>query len=157
MKTSLDRIDIDLLVALQKNGRASNKELAALVGLAPSTTHSRVQRLLAQGLVDGVHAMVQPRAMGANLQALVFVRLKSQHHDKDQQIWEKICQMPQLRTAFSVGGSEDLVLHVVSLDTVELRDQLLDPLSAHPSVMRVRTELVFDSHYNPVLPLFSAD
>ncbi|MFP5356244.1 MAG: AsnC family transcriptional regulator, partial [Gemmatimonadota bacterium] len=41
----LDRIDRALLAALAKNARASNKELAALVGLAPSSCLERVRRL----------------------------------------------------------------------------------------------------------------
>jgi len=41
---ALDRIDRDILAVLQNNARASNKELAAHVGLAPSSCLERVKR-----------------------------------------------------------------------------------------------------------------
>ncbi|TPW16387.1 MAG: AsnC family transcriptional regulator, partial [Acidimicrobiaceae bacterium] len=47
--TSLDRIDLEILGHLQNNGRIANKQLARLVGLAPSTCLTRVRRLIESG------------------------------------------------------------------------------------------------------------
>lgn len=60
----LDRIDCGILAALQNDGRLSNKELAARVGLAPSSCLARVRRLREGGVLRGVHADVDPRALG---------------------------------------------------------------------------------------------
>jgi len=43
----LDSIDVRIIRLLRKNARISNKELAASIGLAPSTCLERVRRLLA--------------------------------------------------------------------------------------------------------------
>ncbi len=45
----LDRIDRALLAALQNDARISNKELAARVGLAPSSCLTRVRKLESEG------------------------------------------------------------------------------------------------------------
>jgi len=42
----LDRTDFAILEALQNNARLSNKELAARVGLAPSSCLARTRRLI---------------------------------------------------------------------------------------------------------------
>ena len=42
----LDRIDAQIIAALQNDARISNKELADQVGLAPSTCLERVRRLI---------------------------------------------------------------------------------------------------------------
>lgn len=76
MDQPLDRIDRAILAHLQKNARLSNKELAAKVGLAPSSCLARVQRLTKQGVIKGFHAFVDPQALGIGLQALVAVKLK---------------------------------------------------------------------------------
>ena len=53
MERSLDRIDFAILAALQNDGRMSNKELAAAVGLAPSSCHQRVRNLEEAGAIRG--------------------------------------------------------------------------------------------------------
>src|SRR6266566_3572884 len=42
--SALDRTDIAILGLLQNNARLSVKEIAAEVGLAPSSTHERIRR-----------------------------------------------------------------------------------------------------------------
>ncbi len=63
----MDRIDGAILAALQNQGRLSNKELAALVGLAPSSCLERVRRLQDRGVILGFHAEVDPMAVGIGL------------------------------------------------------------------------------------------
>ena len=46
----MDRIDNAILGFLQNDGRMSNKELAAAVGLAPSSCLERVRRLMEKGI-----------------------------------------------------------------------------------------------------------
>ena len=47
----LDRIDINILVQLQKDGRISNVNLADAVGLSPSPCLQRVKRLETAGFI----------------------------------------------------------------------------------------------------------
>jgi DNA-binding Lrp family transcriptional regulator len=70
----LDRTDRALVAALQKNARVSNKDLATLVGLAPSTCLERVRALRARGVIRGFHAEVDHAALGRSLEAIVAVR-----------------------------------------------------------------------------------
>jgi DNA-binding Lrp family transcriptional regulator len=77
----LDRIDLAILVALQNDARMSNKELAAEIGLAPSSTLGRVRRLKDSGVLRGAHAEVDPAALGIGLQALMALRLRTNTRD----------------------------------------------------------------------------
>ena len=67
----------DILRELERDGRISNKELAALVGVAPSTCHARVRALRESGVLRGFHAQVDPEAVGRGLQAMIAVRLQA--------------------------------------------------------------------------------
>jgi DNA-binding Lrp family transcriptional regulator len=71
---ALDRTDLDILAHLQKDARLSNKELAAKIGLAPSSCLARVRRLERSGALHGYHAEVDARVYGVTLEALVAVR-----------------------------------------------------------------------------------
>ena len=52
----LDRIDINILVELQKDGRITNVSLADAVGLSASPCLQRVKRLEAAGYISGYNA-----------------------------------------------------------------------------------------------------
>jgi DNA-binding Lrp family transcriptional regulator len=58
--TELDRIDFEILRLLQKNAQLSMKEIAAEVGLAPSSAHARITQLRSSGVLRGAHADVEP-------------------------------------------------------------------------------------------------
>ena len=73
---ALDRTDLRLLALLQRDGRASNADLAAQVNLSPSACLRRIQRLEASGVVAGYAARLDPQALGLGLQAFVRVQLE---------------------------------------------------------------------------------
>ena len=76
MPRPLDRLDCQIVDALQRNARLSNKELAAKVGLAASSCLERVRRLGRERVFVGFHAEVDPGALGVGLQAMIAVRLR---------------------------------------------------------------------------------
>ena len=78
---AFDRIDDAILRELQNNGRLSNKELAAKVGLAPSSCLERVRRLHERGVLTGYKACVDLTTLNVGLQAFVAVRLS--HHSRE--------------------------------------------------------------------------
>jgi DNA-binding Lrp family transcriptional regulator len=57
----LDRIDINILVQLQKDGAVSNLLLAEQVGLSPSPCLQRVKRLEKAALHHRIRRADQPR------------------------------------------------------------------------------------------------
>ena len=58
---TFDRTDLRLLALLQRDGRASNADLAAQVNLSPSACLRRIQRLEATGVVAGYAARLDPQ------------------------------------------------------------------------------------------------
>src|SRR5690606_10322634 len=61
--TELDRTDRAILRQLQRDASISNVALAAKVHLSPPACLRRVERLKAQGLVRGIVALLEPRAL----------------------------------------------------------------------------------------------
>ena len=56
----LDRLDVRILDALQRNGRIAITELASEVGLSPTACTERVRRLERDGVIAGYHARLDP-------------------------------------------------------------------------------------------------
>jgi DNA-binding Lrp family transcriptional regulator len=63
----LSPVDLGILRNLQDDARISNKELAAAVGIAPSTCLDRVARLRATGVITGQHAHVDAAKLAGRL------------------------------------------------------------------------------------------
>ena len=92
---ALDRIDRQILAALQNNARLSNKELAAVIGLAPSSCLERVRKLEESEVLRGYHADVAPAALGVKLQAMVAVRMREHSRDGLGGGWNRREHPPQ--------------------------------------------------------------
>ena len=146
---NLDRIDRQLLRLLQKDARLTNKELAATVGLAPSTCLGRVQRLTAEGVLKGFHARVDPEALGLVLEAIVFVQLEHHGGAATESLEDRLLERPEVVHLYHVGGAQDLLVHVAVHDTEHLRQVVMDHIAAGPEVRHVETNVVFEHHVRP--------
>ena len=69
-----DRIDLDILDALQKDGTLSTTDLAAQVGLSQSPCWRRVRLLEEGGVIKRRVALLSREQLG--LEVLVFVHVK---------------------------------------------------------------------------------
>lgn len=152
MDQLLDRIDRAILAHLQKNARLSNKELAAKVGLAPSSCLARVQRLTKQGVIKGFHAFVDPQALGIGLQALVAVKLKQHSREKVRAFIRHVLALPEVVALYHVTGAMDFQVHVAVRGTDHLRDLALDAFTARPEVESLQTALLFETKWKDSWP-----
>ena len=151
----LDRIDRDLVVALQNNARISNKDLAALVGLAPSTCLERVRALRARGVLRGFHAEVDRSALGRSLEAMVAVRVRPHSRENVDLFWRYVLELPEVIEVFHVTGADDFLVHVGVPDMNDLRDFVLDRLTVRAEVAHVESHLIYAQGRRPILePLY---
>lgn len=71
---SMDDTDRKILRALQKDARASFKKIGEDVGVSEATVFVRVRKLRENGVLRGFKAVVDPRAVGKGLTAIMLVR-----------------------------------------------------------------------------------
>jgi len=154
MNQDLDRIDGRLVAELQNNARLSNKELAARVGLAPSTTLERVRRLQETGTILGFHAEVDPKALGIGLEALVSVRLHQHSRDLVAAFRASILEQPEVIDAYHLAGAIDFLLHVAVRDVDHLRNLAMDKISSRAEVAHLETAIIFEHIRGGALPNF---
>jgi DNA-binding Lrp family transcriptional regulator len=147
----LDRIDTALVLALQKNARISNKDLAELVGLAPSTCLERLRRLREGGVLRGFHADVDPALLGRPTQAIIAVRLQVHSREQIDAFYKHVVELSESLSVFHVSGADDYLVHVAVRDTEHLRKLVLDELTARPEVEHVDTRLIFEFVRKPTI------
>ena len=153
----MDRIDDAILVALQNDGRLSNKELAAAVGLAPSSCLERVRRLQQRGVIRGYRAVVDPKSTGIGLQAFVSVRLAQHSRDAVDAFREHLRSLSAVVAIYHVAGQDDFLVHVAVRDAEHLRDLALDAFTTRAEVSRLNTSLIYEHVHQPVLPNYAVE
>ncbi|HEU4988667.1 MAG: Lrp/AsnC family transcriptional regulator [Gemmatimonadota bacterium] len=144
----IDQTDREILAALANNARLSNKELAARVGLAPSSCHERVRRLVHDGAILGFHAAVNPAVLGFGIEAMLAVRLPQHSRQNFDAFRAYVATIPEVVDVYHVSGEIDFLVHVVARDAQHLRDLALDRFLSRPEVGHIETELIFD-HVRP--------
>lgn len=148
----LDDIDRLILKKLQLNGRITNAELAARVGVAPSTCVARVRALQNRRVITGFSANINPEALGLKLQVLINVTVRSGKRRQITELADTLRQNPQVAQLFFLGGEEDFIVHLLARDSEHVREFVLEHLSAHPAVSSTRTNIVFSHSQNPITP-----
>ncbi|MEP2101291.1 MAG: Lrp/AsnC family transcriptional regulator [Parasphingorhabdus sp.] len=112
----IDAISRNILHALEHDGRLSNIDLAARVGLSPSACLRRVQDMERKGLIQGYRAILDPAVRGAAITIFVMVGL-SEHLKKDAQAFEQaVARAPEVRECHNITGSVEYLLRVEVAD-----------------------------------------
>ncbi|TIL75053.1 MAG: Lrp/AsnC family transcriptional regulator [Mesorhizobium sp.] len=119
----MDRIDRKLLKLLQEDASRTNADLAAEVGLSPSSCLRRIRRLKSVGVIDRVVALLDPAKAGRGMKAIVTVELERHGEQHMRRFLELAAMEPVVVQAYSVSGSTDAVLMLRLMDMDEF-----DPL-----------------------------
>ena len=67
----LDEVDEKILAMLQDNARVSLKDIGAEVSMSPTAVGTRIDRMLAEGVLEGFTTKLNPEAMGHYIKAFI--------------------------------------------------------------------------------------
>ena len=110
--TEIDPINRKILSCLEGDGRISNTDLAARVGLSASACLRRVQELERSGLIRGYRAVLDRRQLGSAITVFVMVGL-SAHLRKDAEAFEKaMAAAAEVRECHNITGAVEYLLRV---------------------------------------------
>lgn len=135
----MDEVDRAILTVLERDGRISNAELAAQVGLSPSPCLRRVQRLEQSGVIRGYRALIDPAAMGRGLRVLAGVRLLRHARAEVVAFERAIVKLPEVVYCHHVTGNYDYLLQVEVADLPAYEDFHANQLAGLPAVATVTT------------------
>ena len=111
---------------LQNDARATYRDLAAQVGVAPSTCLDRVTRLRRSGVILGHRLELDPAKLGRGLEALLLVQVRPHRRELVGPFVERIRVLPESRTVFHLTGPDDYLVHVAVADMTDLQRLVLD-------------------------------
>ncbi|MFG2885464.1 Lrp/AsnC family transcriptional regulator [Streptomyces sp. NPDC048297] len=133
----MDEVDRSILAVLEKNGRISNAELAAQVGLSPSPCLRRVRQLEEAGVIRGYRALIDPAAIDRGLRVFAGVRLM-RHTRPDVVAFErKVTQLPEVIACHHITGNFDYLLQIEVADLPAYENLHANQLASLPGVATV--------------------
>jgi DNA-binding Lrp family transcriptional regulator len=150
--SDLDELDREILSLLHADARITNSALAEKLGIAASTCHGRVRRLLEIGVIRGFYADVDLVAIGLPLQAMISVSLQSNARGKIRSFIQQIRRKRQVMDVYFLAGADDFILHVAARDTEDLRSFVVENLNADADVAGTQTSLIFE-HLRGAAPI----
>ncbi|GLE50815.1 HTH-type transcriptional regulator AldR [Mycobacterium montefiorense] len=148
----LDDVDRRILGLLHADARITNNALAEAVGIAASTCHGRVRRLMDLGVIRGFYTDIDPAAVGMPLQAMISVTLQSHARGKIRSFIHQTRGKRQVIDVYFLAGADDFILHVAARDTEDLRSFVVENLNADADVAGTQTSLIFE-HLRGAAPI----
>ena len=150
----LDTIDNRILDQLQRNGRISNVELAAAVGLSPSPCLRRVRELESAGVIDRYAAILDQRAAGYALSVFVQVTLERQVETALEAFERVIADRPEVMECYLMTGDSDYLLRIVVPDVTAYEEFLKNHLTRIAGVSSIKSSFALNRvKYETALPL----
>lgn len=139
LNEAVDKIDRVILQELQRDGRLSFRDLGERVGLSANATAERVRRLMSAGVIRGVHAQVDPGALGQSLFA--YIDIKTGANTGPDQLGKLLAEFPEVRRAVWTTGNFDFTLEVACKDQGNLV-HLIEELRKRAGIQETYTRLI---------------
>ena len=140
----MDELDTAILRELQTDARRTNRDIAASVGVSPTTALDRTRALRERGVIRGARLDVDLPAIGRPVQALIAVRIRPPSRQNIESFRNWVTSQPDTLGVFVTTGTEDFLIHVAVPDNDSLYAFVIDRLTERAHIADVRTSVVYE-------------
>lgn len=142
MTISLDAGDRKILRELQRNARLSNIDLAARVGMSPSTCLRRTRALEEAGIISAYVAVVDPAALGPSISLYIMIDLDQRIETDARMFFDRIARDDRIVECVALTGNHDILIRAVVRDMADMAQLTMDTLLKLPSVRSITSSIV---------------
>ncbi|MEN9432465.1 MAG: hypothetical protein RLZZ422_54 [Pseudomonadota bacterium] len=150
----IDKKDQQLLNLLQRQGRMTIAELAEQVHLSDTPCLRRVKKLEQSGVIKGYSALIEPKTIGLQVQALAFIQIAGNTCASADVFEKAVSGLEEVIECAVITGSYDYVLKIVAKDLESYGAFLTNKIGIIPVVAKVESTLtikqVFSRTYLPI-------
>jgi Lrp/AsnC family transcriptional regulator len=151
---AIDRIDLRILSALQKDASLSTAEIAQRVGLSQSPCWRRINLLEANGVIRKRVALLSRDKVGLDVLVFTHVKLASHGWQSLPKFKQKVVSFPEVVQCFMVIGDFDFILLVATRTINDYNEFIQKRLSQVPGVQAIESRIVLEEAKNTTeLPL----
>ena len=137
-KQFVDEVDIAILAHLQEDGRKSQSDIAADLGVTVSTIGNRLKRLRDDDLLV-IYGFLDPHRVGFNAPALVRISVKPVDLER---VGAEIADLPEVLSVTVTTGEFQLLVEVQCRDNDHLTDLLVERLQRVEGIRETHTSIL---------------
>jgi Lrp/AsnC family transcriptional regulator for asnA, asnC and gidA len=135
----IDKIDIEIVNLLQKDGRLSAAVISRTIGgISERAVRYRIEKMIAEGIIT-ISAIVNPRSLGLNVVADVMLEVEA---DAIQDVAQRMAQYECVSYVAYAIGDTDLSVQVVARDHTEVYRFVTEVIGKTPGVRKTSTMIV---------------
>jgi len=151
---AIDRTDLKILSALQKDASLSTAEIAQRVGLSQSPCWRRISLLEADGVIRKRVALLSRDKVGLGVLVFTHVKLASHGWQSLPKFKQKVVSFPEVVQCYMVIGDFDFILLVATRTINDYNEFIQKRLSQVPGVQAIESRIVLEEAKNTTeLPL----
>ncbi len=141
----MDHLDHAIIEELERDGRISNVELAARVGLTPGPCLRRVQRLEHDGVIRGYRAEIAPESVGRGFEVILHFDLAVHDTATVEGFEREIAALPEVVEFMRLFSSPDYFARIAVADLAAYEDLLTHRIMSVAGVSRVTSHIAMKS------------
>ena len=138
---ALNYKDSELLKHLSKNGKASQRELAEVTGLALGTVSNHLKVLEKNKIIKGYSANIDPEKVGFTLSATIHLSITK---GKIMDVQASIAKHPRVYIVYDITGEWDSLVLARFKDREEM-DEFIKTTLSQKNIERTSTSLVLNN------------
>ena len=136
----MDKLDKDIIVALNADGRASYREIARKTKISIATVAKRIKHLEATGTIRGYAPILDAEKLGYEFSAAIFVRITP---GKLLFLEKKLSSDKRVSQVYDITGGWDALVMGRFKSRADL-NKFIKKLLATEHVLRTSTSLVLN-------------
>ena len=150
---SFDRTDLTLLRILRKDSRTTLQDIAAQVGLSPTTCWTRIKRLEGSGVIRRYTIDIDESRLGYRDTVLVQVTLESHTDETLSAFGRALAAIPEVQEAYLVSGDYDYMIRIAVRSTRDYERLLREQLYKIPGIRHSKSSFVLRVLKEATLPI----
>jgi DNA-binding Lrp family transcriptional regulator len=141
---NLDDLDRKILHEIQLNNQLTSAQLSERIGLSPTSTQRRLNRLRRDKIIEGDVAIISSAAVGRPLMMMIAVTLERERSDIIDHFKASVRREPRVMSAYYVTGDTDFILIISVRDMEEYEQFTRSFLYDNPDIKGFKTTVVMD-------------
>lgn len=138
----MDEIDRQIAEIIQQDGRISNADIAARIGVSVSTASERVRKLVASGAIRSFQGILDPAIAGARLCCFILIDME---YFGEAAACEALVKRPEVMELHHISGAHSYLMKVRVADTDALQAFLQAEVKPLPAIKRTETVISLDA------------
>ncbi|UII80926.1 Lrp/AsnC family transcriptional regulator [Flagellimonas sp. CMM7] len=115
----VDKLNWEILEALQSDARVSLKEISQKIGLASPTVAERIQKMEDAGIIEGYNTKLNMHALGYSLGVYISIKIR---FGQVQQFENYIPSVPEICECHKLTGHDCMLMRGYVRDPKHLED-----------------------------------